>query len=61
MSYGDPLFNSAHGPMMDPGFEYEKRESPFVPMDNEMGWLVGLKPYPVRPASFCFVWKSHFL
>ena len=46
MSYGDPLFNSAHGPMMDPGFEYEKQESPFVPMDNEMGWLVGLKPYP---------------
>ena len=33
-------------PQMDPGFEYEKAESPFVPMDNEMGWLVGLKPYP---------------
>ena len=46
MSYGDPLFNSPHGPMLDPGFEYERMESPYVPMDNEMGWNVGLKPYP---------------
>lgn len=45
-SYGDPLFNSVHGPMLDPGFKYELQESPYVPMDNEMGWNVGLKPYP---------------
>jgi hypothetical protein len=45
-SYGDPLFNSVHGPMIDPGFDYEKTESPYVPMDCEMGWLVGLKRYP---------------
>ena len=45
-SYGDPLFNSAHGPKIDPGAEYERMESPYVPMDNEMGWLVGLDPYP---------------
>ena len=42
-SYGDPVFNSAHGPMLGPGYSYEKAESPFVPMDAEMGWLVGLK------------------
>ena len=40
-SYGDPLFNSVHGPLLDPGFEYERTESAYVPMDNEMGWLVG--------------------
>lgn len=38
--------NSAHGPMIDPGFAYEKMESPFVPMDNEMRWNIGLKRYP---------------
>ena len=32
--------------MIDPGFDYEKIESPYVPMDNEMGWNVGLKRYP---------------
>ena len=45
-SLGDPIFNSAHGPMLGPGYAYEKAESPFVPMDAEMGWLVGLKPEP---------------
>jgi hypothetical protein len=30
--------------MADPGFEYENAESLFVPMDCEMGWLIGLKP-----------------
>ena len=49
-SYGDPLFHSAHGPMMDPGFEYEKAESPYVPMDCEMDWLSGL-PSRAKPEN----------
>ena len=36
--------------MMDPSFEYEKLESPFVPMDCEMDWLSGL-PSHAKPEN----------
>jgi hypothetical protein len=40
-----PIFQSAHGPMVDPDFAFAARESPWVPMDGEMFWFAGAKDY----------------
>ena len=63
-SLGDPIFHSTHGPMLGPGYAYEKAESPFVPMDAEMSWLVGLQPehanntrWPLKVPAETAAWR----
>ena len=46
-SYAVPIFDSLHGASVDPDYLYAARESPYVPVDGEMGWLEGYT------ASFC--------
>ena len=36
-----PIFQSAHGPMVDPDFAFAARESAWVPIDGEMFWFAG--------------------
>ena len=38
-SYATPIYDSLHGPMVDPDYVYGQRESPFVPIDGEMDWV----------------------
>lgn len=36
-----PIYQSAHGPLVDPDYAFAARESPWVPMDGEMFWFAG--------------------
>ena len=38
-SYATPIYDSLHGPMVDPDYVYGQRESNFVPIDGEMDWV----------------------
>jgi len=60
-STATPIFESAHGPMVDPDFAFAARESAWVPMDGEMFWFAGKtiydKGYPaVIPAELA-AWR----
>ena len=44
-STATPIFNSNHGPMIDPDYAYAARESAWVPVDGEMFWHAGKTVY----------------
>ena len=64
-SYAVPIFDSLHGASVDPDYLYAARESPYVPVDGEMGWLQGytasfcdtLGRWPLKVSAEVFAWR----
>jgi hypothetical protein len=65
-SLGTPVYDSLHGPMVDPNYAYIQRESPFVPMDCEMDWNTGAARtgcnsdanWPFKVPAETFAWRA---
>lgn len=71
-SLGTPIYDSLHGPMLDPGYAYIRSESPYVPMDAEMDWNSGAPTHaktgcngdpnwPVKVDAETFAWRMRDL
>ena len=66
-SYATPIYDSLHGPMVDPDYVFGQRESPFVPIDGEMDWATGLPTgtscnhpggtWPMKVPAEVFAWR----
>jgi hypothetical protein len=67
-SFGTPIYDSLHGPMVDPTYSYVQHESAFVPMDGEMDWNSGGgksksgcnsgKDWPIKVGAESFAWRA---
>lgn len=72
LSLATPIYDSLHGPMVDPGYAYTQRESAFVPMDCEMDWNTGAPrgdhsgcnndpAWPLKVQAETFAWRAREL
>eukprot|EP00038_Savillea_parva_P003016 m.120027 g.120027 ORF g.120027 m.120027 type:complete len:703 (+) comp11042_c0_seq1:3-2111(+) len=61
-SLGTPVYSTPNtGPIVDPGYELARRESPWVPVDGEMFWKAGSMVYdpswPARVTAEQAAWR----